>query len=168
MKNTGRIGFVTVSTVQFLSVHRWNIGRGEMELMIKLERVGVLELFGDDLKFRMVAGEGVQDLRVTAWRAGRFEQCETVRRAIIESLWRKIFPLLKRRLHNRCVAMAGQAVGVVWRLHRAFAKVFMVAGGAGVVLHDVWLVKVMSLVTIQTGAIDGRARNRPRCCPRFR
>lgn len=133
-----------------------------MKLMIEFQRVGVFEFFGDELKLRMVGGERVQNLRVTARRSRRFEQRQTVLGSIIKNFWRKILSFLKRRFHDRRIAVANHAVGITGRFHRANASMLMVAGGAGMVLRDVGLMKMVTLVTAQTVVVDGRKPNRPR------
>src|SRR5689334_17008671 len=67
IETTLGIGLMTIVTLQFLAVERWNVGR-EMAFVIELQDVRVGRLIALKLELRMAVRERVKNLGVTIGR----------------------------------------------------------------------------------------------------
>src|SRR5437868_6757576 len=90
------IRLMTVVAVKFLSFHRRNVRR-EMALMVETDHVGIAYFLAHELKFRMVPGEGGENLGVSPARTRRFEDDLLDRiRPQMKHSWRKLSAFLRR------------------------------------------------------------------------
>src|SRR5437879_5857906 len=80
--NAGGIGPMAVRAIQFFATGQSDAG--EMQLMVKLQRVRIFEFVGEHLEFRMIGGEAVNDFGVTPLGAGSLEKNSALVGAIIE------------------------------------------------------------------------------------
>ena len=108
--NAGGIGFVAVGAIEFFAIGQSDSGK--MQLMVKLQRVRVLELVSEHLELRMIGGEAVNDFGVTAFRARSLEKNPALFGAIIEDAWRLRFADANGSFHNFSTGMTGNAIVV--------------------------------------------------------
>jgi len=108
--NAGGIGLVTIGAIQFFAIGPRNVA--EMQLVVKLQDVWVLELFGEHLELRMIGGEAVDDFGVTAFGAWGLEKNPALVGAIIKSDLRLRFPDSDGSLHNLCTGVARDTIPV--------------------------------------------------------
>jgi hypothetical protein len=78
-----------------------------------------------------------------------------MRLAIIKSLRRERSTLFVRRGHDRGVRVARSAVFAFGLFHGAAALMFAMAGGAGIVAHDIRLMKFVLGVAAEASKVDG-------------
>ena len=123
--NAGGIGFVAVGAIEFFAIGQSDSGK--MQLMVKLQRVRVLELVSEHLELRMIGGEAVNDFGVTPLGAGSLEKNSALVGAIIEGGWRLRFADANGSFHNFRIGMARDAILIRRAVHRAGATMLLMA-----------------------------------------
>src|SRR5450755_4586178 len=96
----------------------------------------------------MTVPERRKNLSVSAWWPGHVED-DALRRLRMPMERRPIelHPLLRGSFHGFAIVVARRAVRGRHQFHRARPLVFLMAGRTGAILHDVWLVERVMLVT---------------------
>ena len=123
--NAGGIGLVAVGAIQFFATGQSDAGK--MQLMVKLQRVRILEFVGEHLELRMIGGEAVNDSGVTPLGAGSLKKNSALVGTIIEGGWRLRFAYANGSFHNFRIGMAGDAILVRRPVHRAGATMLLMA-----------------------------------------
>jgi hypothetical protein len=164
VETTARLRFVAVIAIELLPIHRRNIRR-EMALVIEPQHVGIARFFAHELKFRMRAGKGIEDLSIATRRSRHVEHDLLGRvRTQVKRGRRQRRPFLRRRCHDAAVVMTGSALRIGHRFHRPRPEVFHMAKGAGTIFDHIRFVQVVllcraerrvSLVALLAFVIDG-------------
>ena len=123
--NAGGIGLVTIGAIQFFATGQSDAGK--MQLMVKLQRVRILEFVGEHLELRMIGGEAVNDFGVTPLGAGSLEKNAAAFGAIIEGGWRLRFADGGRSFHSFRTGMARGAILVRRPVHRSGTAMLLMA-----------------------------------------
>ena len=123
--NAGGIGFVAVGAIEFFAIGQSDSGK--MQLMVKLQRVRILEFVGEHLELRMIGGEAVNDFGVTPLGAGSLEKNAAAFGAIIEGGWRLRFADGGRSFHSFRTGMARDAILVRRPVHRSGTAMLLMA-----------------------------------------
>src|SRR5438874_2114891 len=113
--NARGIGLVAVGAIQFFATGQSDAG--EMQLMVKLQRVRILESVGEHLELRMIGGEAVNDFGVTPLGSGSLEKNSALVGPIIEGGRRLRFANANRSFHNFRTGMARDAILVSRPVH---------------------------------------------------
>ena len=123
--NTGGIGLVAIGAIQFFATGQSDAGK--MQLMVKLQRVRILEFVGEHLELRMIGGEAVNDFGVTPLGARSLEKNSALVGAIIEGGWRLRFADGGRSFHSFRTGMARDAILVRRPVHRSGTAMLLMA-----------------------------------------
>src|SRR4051794_25048456 len=159
IKATVRERFVAERTVEFLAVHRRNIG-SEMALVIEPQHIRVLRVDAMKLKLRMLTGERIECLRKPLRRPRQIENVllRWLRMSILRGDM-QIHALLRSGGHHLRLIMAGRALRARDHTKRRDAAMFLVTHRTGTILDHIRFMKRVLFMTRLTFAIDCRERD---------
>ena len=151
----GGIGTVTIDTIQGAAIFRAN-RIAEVNTVIELQRIRIFQILQVDLEFRVSARKALKDAGVAARGPGRFKKELSVVRPKFKGLGWKRLCFLIGFVHDIQVAVARVAVRAVGWTERSAAEMFTMTRGAGKIMNDIWLVKIMVRMATLAGLIEPR------------
>ena len=145
---------MAIVTIEFLSVHRRNIGR-EVALMIEAQHVRIAGVPAFQLKFRMPFPKGCERGGETL-RRPRQRENDLLRRMRMpmKRVARKLHSFLRGCGHERGIIMASGALGACDQTKIRQTAMFLVTSGTGTILNNVRFMKRVLLVAGLAFAID--------------
>ncbi len=151
-KRAGGTGFMAKGAIELGAVDGRNVSE-QVTLMIESQSVRFFQVESLQTKLRMIGGKIVNDLSVTLLRMRCLKLVQAAGGQEIEDLSRQQTGLRRRGSHHGGIGMAGQAIRLINEFHRTTALMFPVAGGAGVFVAYIWLMKNVMCVAFLAGVI---------------